>query len=155
MTPARNGTGPLAGPAHIDWEYDLNGNIRHMAASYRTMNDQGDVSTAASTQDYWYLYDNMNRFTATKAMLVVTDSTGMIQSNANGQLMIGELARGNANAKISAFYHIPVVGPVGSSGTNGVGQGQVVTWYLSGDRKSSTNYSYATVGGGRADFSCQ
>ncbi|MEI9851972.1 MAG: hypothetical protein WDN24_15320 [Sphingomonas sp.] len=42
---------------NIDYEYDAVGNMRHMLASYRYLDDQGNVVASGSpvVQDYWYL----------------------------------------------------------------------------------------------------
>ena len=62
--------------AAISWEYDLAGNIRHMAATYHALDEQGNVTSATNAQDYWYRYDSMNRFVVTKGMLSGTDAQG-------------------------------------------------------------------------------
>ncbi|WP_082697758.1 DUF6531 domain-containing protein [Novosphingobium fuchskuhlense] len=130
------------GPTQIDWEYDLGGDIRHMVASYRTINDQGAVSATATTQDYWYRYDAMNRFVTTRGILVVTDSSGYVQTNASGQNLVGDLARGNANATIRSNYRMPI--PTGAVGTgNGFGQGHEIEWDKAGNRSKDTSYSYS------------
>ena len=51
------------------WEYDAAGNIRMVSLAYRTLDDQGNVSASSTTKAYWYLYDNMNRFTLTKGIV--------------------------------------------------------------------------------------
>ena len=83
-TAAASGTGPKSGPAHIDWEYDLNGNIRHMVASYSQLDGQGNVATTSTTQDYWYKYDAMNRFTTTKGTLSGARGSGTIVRGSKG-----------------------------------------------------------------------
>jgi YD repeat-containing protein len=52
--------------ASINYEYDANGNRRHMQSTFYGVNG------AISTQDYWYLYDSMNRFTTTMGSLTLT-----------------------------------------------------------------------------------
>ena len=57
----------------IDYEYDAVGNRRHMLSYYHD-----GLNGNASTQDYWYLYDGMNRFVVTLGTLSggrATDAT--------------------------------------------------------------------------------
>jgi YD repeat-containing protein len=49
----------------VSYEYDAVGNRRHMVASYTDM-----VGYHQQTQDYWYEYDALNRFTVTMGSLV-------------------------------------------------------------------------------------
>jgi YD repeat-containing protein len=67
-----------AAPITIAYEYDLVGNIRHMASSFRYMDQQGAISGTAANQDYWYKYDSMNRFVATQGALIGTRGSGSI-----------------------------------------------------------------------------
>jgi YD repeat-containing protein len=53
--------------------YDAVGNIRRTQASYTTINATGDAA-AASTKDYWYTYDAMNRVVIDKGILAGTSS---------------------------------------------------------------------------------
>jgi YD repeat-containing protein len=50
-------------------QYDLNGNIRRSLATHSHLDNEGNVATGTYTQDYWYLYDSMNRFVLTKGSL--------------------------------------------------------------------------------------
>jgi hypothetical protein len=56
-------------PISTSYAYDLNGNIRHMLAQYDGLDSQGNVIHTAITEDYWYKYDSMNRFTTSKGSL--------------------------------------------------------------------------------------
>ena len=69
-----------AAPATITWKYDKAGNVRNVNAVHRTLDAQGVVSTTTVTDDYWYLYDAMNRFTTTKGQL----SGGVISRGLSG-----------------------------------------------------------------------
>ncbi|WP_231625058.1 LysM peptidoglycan-binding domain-containing protein, partial [Novosphingobium sp. AAP93] len=119
-------------PVQVDWEYDLNGNIRHMAASYRAIDDQGNIGTTATTQDYWYLYDKMNRFITTKGILVGTKSDGTV--------VTGSAARGLQDAAIKRSY-----GQIyGSSYL----QGADILYDSAGNRKSVTRTLRLQTGSG-------
>ena len=59
----------------IDYEYDAVGNRRRIHADYRD-----GITNALAVQDYWYLYDSMDRFTVTKGSLV----NGSIQKGSTG-----------------------------------------------------------------------
>ncbi|SFC97263.1 RHS repeat protein, partial [Collimonas sp. OK412] len=61
--------------AHIQYQYDANGNRRRVLSSY---NDA--ISGAPATQDFWYKYDSQNRFVLTMGQL----SNGVIGLGANG-----------------------------------------------------------------------
>jgi hypothetical protein len=58
------------GSVSVGWDYDAASNIRHMASSYRPFDYTGVQSTATVTQDYWYKYDGLNRFTTVRGSLV-------------------------------------------------------------------------------------
>ncbi|HYD86007.1 MAG TPA: LysM peptidoglycan-binding domain-containing protein [Vitreimonas sp.] len=58
--------------ASLNYEYDANGNIRRSLASYRVVDSHGAFAANASTQDYWYRYDAMNRVVTQKGELVGT-----------------------------------------------------------------------------------
>jgi YD repeat-containing protein len=71
--------------ATIAYEYDANSNIRRDNASYTA-----PVSGGATTQDYWYKYDSMNRFVTAMGALsggvIVAGSTGTtLTYDMNGQ----------------------------------------------------------------------
>jgi YD repeat-containing protein len=51
--------------SHIRYEYDANGNRRRVLASYNNA-----LGGAVAWQDYWYLYDSMNRFKVTMGRLL-------------------------------------------------------------------------------------
>ncbi|AMO95601.1 lysM domain protein [Collimonas fungivorans] len=48
----------------VTYEYDAVGNRRHMAATYHDY-----VQNTKQSQDYWYAYDGLNRFTVTMGQL--------------------------------------------------------------------------------------
>lgn len=64
--------------ANIQWEYDLTGNIRRMNSVFRYMDAQGMLSSSDSAQDYWYTYDNMNRFVISKGYLYGSRGSGVV-----------------------------------------------------------------------------
>jgi len=49
--------------------YDANGNIRRTTATFRELDAQGAASTTATTKDYWFRFDNMNRLVTDKGEL--------------------------------------------------------------------------------------
>jgi YD repeat-containing protein len=59
-------TTPAAG---ITYYYDANSNIRRSVASFHTLDQNGTASSSATTQDYWYRYDLMNRVVTAKGIL--------------------------------------------------------------------------------------
>ncbi|MDR3660604.1 MAG: DUF4214 domain-containing protein, partial [Mycobacterium sp.] len=68
----------------IAYEYDANGNIRHMASTYLDL-----VSNANTTQDFWYKYDGMNRFTTTQGGLVNASGAATTVRAATDQIVRG------------------------------------------------------------------
>ena len=55
--------------ANIAYEYDAAGNVRRTTATYRTLDQQGNVSSYPTTTDYWFRYDSMNRLVTDKGTL--------------------------------------------------------------------------------------
>ncbi|WP_390342926.1 hypothetical protein ACFJIS_21260 [Variovorax boronicumulans] len=66
----------------IEYEYDANGNRRRVHSVY-----YDGVSGVRATQDYWYQYDGMNRFTVTM-----------------GQLVNGQIVRGTSGDGVTIEY---------------------------------------------------
>lgn len=62
----------------IDYAYDAVGNRMHVDAEYTITNSSG--GTEIQTQDYWYKYDEMNRFVVTKGEL----DSGVIEAGSSG-----------------------------------------------------------------------
>lgn len=62
---------------NIHYEYDANGNIIHMLANYRDA-----VNAAPKIQDFWYSYDNMNRFTV--SMGILNSTTKIVERGNTG-----------------------------------------------------------------------
>ena len=61
----------------LSYEYDKNGNRRHVYARYHD-----GLNNGIQTQDYWYRYDSMNRFTVTKGILADDSGTAIdVQTN--------------------------------------------------------------------------
>ncbi|MES2443102.1 MAG: hypothetical protein V4574_09750 [Pseudomonadota bacterium] len=100
----------------IDYEYDPFGNVRHIFSAYTTLDGQGD-SVGASNQDYWYLYDSMNRFVLTQGQLVKWGSNNHIATDGLGSYIIGDLARGVSGAVIERYL-----------------DGTTITWDMAGNR---------------------
>lgn len=55
--------------ASISNEYDAAGNVRRTLSTYRTLDVQGVAATTASTRDYWFRYDSMNRVVVNQGAL--------------------------------------------------------------------------------------
>jgi len=58
-----------AHPVTVAYEYDADGNVRHMLSTYKDL-----VTNSNTVQDYWYRYDSVNRFVTTEGQLL--DSSG-------------------------------------------------------------------------------
>jgi YD repeat-containing protein len=74
-------------PASSDWQYDAVGNVRSVSSNYRALDSQGNIAGSGTPQTYWYLYDNMNRFTLTKGTLTGTPGSGTIERGSEGTLI--------------------------------------------------------------------
>lgn len=55
-------------PITLHMEYDANGNVRRRLANFVNVSANGDPG-GAGQKDYWYKYDNMNRFVTTMGTL--------------------------------------------------------------------------------------
>ncbi len=55
--------------ASISNEYDAAGNVRRTLSTYRALDAAGVASTSASTRDYWFRYDSMNRVVVNQGVL--------------------------------------------------------------------------------------
>lgn len=73
--------------ATISYEYDAVGNKRHMLSIY-------DIDGASQTEDYWYAYDAMNRFTVSMGSLSgIRGATGTtIEKGSTGVSIAYDLA---------------------------------------------------------------
>ena len=69
---------------HKAWTHDAVGNIRSAITTYRKMNNNGTLSAATQPQNYWYLYDSMNRMVTAKGSFTGTAGTGSIASGTSG-----------------------------------------------------------------------
>lgn len=56
--------------ASLDYEYDLNSNIRRAHSERRILDGNGAAGATADVRDDWYLYDSMNRVVRDKGSLV-------------------------------------------------------------------------------------
>ncbi len=84
MTSFTDTGGTIGEAATITWEYDQNGNVRHMNAVYHELDAQGAFASSTKTQDYWYKYDSMNRFVTTRGTLSGTAGSGTITRGSTG-----------------------------------------------------------------------
>jgi YD repeat-containing protein len=112
-------------PATISYQYDANGNVRHVAATYRDL-----VSNSLTPQDYWYKYDVMNRFVTTKGVL----SGGVISRGSSGT----DVTYNAAGQRMSA------TGPNGQETYSYTEDGYLATVKLAGTLRAQ--YSRDTMG---------
>ena len=83
----------------ITYEYDANGNRRHIEAYYHD-----GLDGAKQTQDYWYDYDSMNRFVVTKGILNGARGSGVIERGTGGY----RIAYNALGQRLSATYDTTV-----------------------------------------------
>ncbi|WP_211473823.1 LysM peptidoglycan-binding domain-containing protein [Collimonas humicola] len=81
--------------AHIQYQYDANGNRRRVLSNYNN-----GIDGAAATQDFWYKYDSQNRFVLTMGQL----SNGIIGIGATG-VQIGYDVAGQRRSAAYADGH--------------------------------------------------
>ncbi len=65
---AETGT-PKSPAASVANEYDAAGNVRRTLSTYRTLDANGTASSTATTRDYWFRYDSMNRVVVNQGTL--------------------------------------------------------------------------------------
>ncbi len=58
--------GTMGDAATVTWQYDLNSNIRRMTSTAPSMDAYGTLTPGGTLEDYWYRYDDMNRFVSTQ-----------------------------------------------------------------------------------------
>lgn len=134
------GSGVTAPPADIAWEYDAVGNIIHMTSHYYQLDGVG-APYGATTQEYWYRYDSMNRLTINKGSLtggsIVRGTNGSeIAYNANGE-------RATVISTGGAFAHIwdPYAwDPYGNGGQGGA-TGNWVDLYYAAEQQETYTYN--------------
>jgi YD repeat-containing protein len=84
-------------PVTINYEYDLNGNIRRVNTTYENL-----LTGTNSTQDYWYKYDSMNRFTLVQGGL----TTGARGGGLSRMLQGKDLSYDAAGERTSMAYTV-------------------------------------------------
>jgi hypothetical protein len=94
------------------YEYDAASNRRRVFSLYHD-----GVGGDEKTQDYWYAYDNMNRFTVTMGSLV--DAQGAVLNVASNPSArgAGSIVRGAAGTALgydAASQRVRAVGPAGA-----------------------------------------
>jgi YD repeat-containing protein len=138
-------------PASSAWQYDLNGNVRSVSASYVSLDSQGNAA-APSSQTYWYLYDAMNRMTISQG--VIDPDTGTVARGTSGTLLCYDLA-GQRKSALSTASLIGVrweyfAGPPGSNtntqpivgdGTGNDGHWETRIFHFQGDRREDFAYN--------------
>jgi len=93
-----------AAGAEIRYEYDANGNRRHVWSYYHD-----GIDGTERLQDLWYTYDGLNRFTITMGELVgprattETDTVATIKATAAGSVMIGYNKAGERSMAIYGY----------------------------------------------------
>lgn len=85
----------VRGSYEVNYEFDTNGNRIHVLAEYQEPN--GSVTDEGLTQDYWYAYDNMNRFIVTRGALENVSGVNTVVSGDNGY----EISYDKAGQRIS------------------------------------------------------
>ncbi|KSB91877.1 hypothetical protein AS593_07585 [Caulobacter vibrioides] len=85
----------------VDYEYDLNGNVRRVKSDY-----QNQVTLARTSQEYWYRYDSQNRFILTMGSFGGARGSGAITAGATG-LEITYDAAGNRASTSRTTYTPP------------------------------------------------
>jgi YD repeat-containing protein len=70
--------------ADILYEYDANGNRRRVWSYYHD-----GVNGSPQIQDYWYLYDSMNRFTTTMGQLSSGGARGVSATDTSVSIVVG------------------------------------------------------------------
>jgi YD repeat-containing protein len=105
----------LGAPASVTWVYDLDGNIRNMNATFRTIASNGTISTGTTSESYWYKYDTMNRFVTTEGTFTGTAGSGTISRgtagigkdisyDAAGERLTMTLTNGSTDTKETYIY---------------------------------------------------
>jgi YD repeat-containing protein len=121
-------------PTSVAWEYDKVGNIRHMAATFRYMDQQGNIAGTDSSQDYWYKYDSMNRFVTTKGVFNGARGSGSITRGFQGMDVSYDAAgrRASVTTSVDASYWVDLY-PWGG-------------YWVYGYQEKKENYSYTADG---------
>jgi YD repeat-containing protein len=98
-------------PVTIAYEYDAAANVRHTAAQYRDVAFGGTL-----TQDYWYKYDNMNRFVTTRGTFNGSRGSGTITRGLAGTDIVYDAASRRVSAattlvgsEYTDFFTIPTL----------------------------------------------
>ncbi len=71
---------PGSPTAKAGYDYDANGNIRHVHSETPTIDASGNYTTAKTIKDHWFAYDTMNRVVVERGML----SGGVISAGTTG-----------------------------------------------------------------------
>lgn len=89
-------------PVSVAWEYDLNSNIRYHTSTFRHVG-----STSNTTQDAWYKYDAMNRFTTVMGRLNGSRGSGTISRGVEGRDLTYDL-NGNRTSSTHTVENLSV-----------------------------------------------
>ncbi|MAJ07410.1 MAG: hypothetical protein CMK04_00990, partial [Ponticaulis sp.] len=84
--------------ASLIYRYDANGNIRNTFAQYSNIDEDGNV-TSTDTQDYWYLFDAMNRVTLSEGVRVGSE----IQRGFQGTSVLYDAAGNRIQTETSEY----------------------------------------------------
>ncbi|WP_156915579.1 putative toxin [Caenibius tardaugens] len=86
--------GTTTAPAsNISYQYDAAGNVRRSTASYYTLDATGVAATTASTQDYWFRYDTMNRLVIDRGILSGSTIVRNAQNNTSKEILYDKAGR--------------------------------------------------------------
>ncbi|HWA89405.1 MAG TPA: hypothetical protein VG889_05180, partial [Rhizomicrobium sp.] len=103
-------------PVTIAWEYDAVGNVRHTYATYYMPGNSGGTAGGTQyTQDYWYLYDTMNRVTVNEGQLYSGRGSSIWRGrqedgdSAKAGMSIAYDAAGNRRSVITTIHYTEVI----------------------------------------------
>jgi YD repeat-containing protein len=86
--------GTATSPASsISYYYDAAGNVRRSTATYRTLDATGAAASTASTQDYWFRYDSMNRLVIDRGVLSGSTIQRSITTTASKEILYDKAGR--------------------------------------------------------------
>jgi YD repeat-containing protein len=103
-----------AANTHSTYEYDAAGNVRHIVAFYNGVANDGSWTGAGKSQDYWYLYDKMNRVTTTMGQLKYPSTRGSgIERGTTGTDLTWDKAGRRTSATTTATVSLATTDPDG------------------------------------------
>ena len=135
LTHWRDSGGSAVSAASLDYKYDQNGNIRRSLATFYNLDQNGNPS-AASTQDYWYRYDALNRVTTAKGQL----SGGRIDPGYTGVAYQYDLAGQRVASSRTIGATAWVYNPNEYDNESGSGRGSSTAVYYDAEQRETYGY---------------